>query len=184
MTLPSHLEAYLGEIDAGWQGSSSANVPFQVARFSKGSDEDSVSFASLGLSDHLLRGKSRQIRQELFMIVPKSLREGPVPGIIQQVGAEALEKHQALLRGDVIGARGPIFRNSQMEALYVTLPVYFPDEFAVYEQDDKAIAIAWLVPISANEANYVHKHGWSKFEELMERKNPDLVDIHRKPLEI
>jgi hypothetical protein len=181
--LSSHLESFLGNIEAGWRrGADGVELPFQVARFQRGVGDGTVAFATLGLSDHLLDGRTKQIRQEFVMIGPESLRDGPVPGIMQQVGTGVLEAHSALLRGDVLGPKGSLFVGSKMEAIYVSLPVYFPDEFSVYTQNEIDIAMAWLVPISRNEAHYVRECGWRDFEERLTEIDPDLVNVYREPL--
>jgi hypothetical protein len=181
--LSSHLESYLGNIEAGWRrGADGVELPFQVARFQRGVGDGTVAFATLGLGGHLLGGRTKQIRQEFMMIVPESLRDGPVPGILQQVGIGVLETHRALLRGDVLGPKNSLFVGSKMEALYVTLPIYFPDKFSVYAEDGTNIAIAWLVPISRNEAHYVQERGWRDFEQRLTEVDPDLANVYREPL--
>ena len=67
-----------------------------------------------------------------------------------------------------------------MEAMYVAIPVYLPDDFAVY--DDEQIVIAWLVPISPSEADFVKSHGWGVFEKCLVKADPDLTDIFRPSL--
>jgi hypothetical protein len=78
MSLIDHLERYLGEIEAGWSRNADGHeMPFQVARFPKGSHSGTVSFATVGLSRHPLRSASgKDIRQELMVIVPDGLRDG------------------------------------------------------------------------------------------------------------
>jgi hypothetical protein len=183
--LPSHLESYLGPIEAGWgKSADGVEMPFQVARFPNGSGEQTISFATIGLSDHVLEGKTKKIRQELLVIVPESLRDGPVPGILQQVGITVLRSHRALLRGDTLGPHGRLFRDSKMEAFYVSIPVYFPDDFSVFVQAGNQIIMAWLVPVSRNEANYVRERGWCDFEQRLVESDPDLTNVYREPLPI
>ena len=69
-----------------------------------------------------------------------------------------------------------------MEAIYVSLPIYFPDEFSVYSQNEIDIAIAWLIPISRSEARYVRERGWRDFEQRLAEIDPDLVNVYREPL--
>ena len=79
MSLPNHLESFLGNIEAGWQrGADGVELPFQVARFQRVVGDGTVAFTTLGLGNHLLDGRTKQIRQEFMMIVPESLRDGPV----------------------------------------------------------------------------------------------------------
>lgn len=182
MTLIDHLERYLGEIEGGWSRDADGHqMPFQVARFPHGSGSGTVSFATLGLSRYPLRDASgKEIRHELLMIVPERLREGVIPGLLQQVGQESLSAARPLLRGEVIGPRGALVAGSEMEAMYVAIPVYLPDDFAVY--DDEQIVIAWLVPISPSEADFVKSHGWRVFEKCLVKADPDLTDIFRPSL--
>lgn len=95
-----------------------------------------------------------------------------------------LKTHQALLRGSVIGPAGALVPGSELTALYVTMPSYFPVDFATYPSDDGDIAIAWLVPITSNEANFVAKYGWDPFEDALVEQDPDLVDFHRPEMEL
>ena len=183
--LVEHLERHLGAIDVGWtRGADGAALPFSVVRFAKGSGPGTVAFCTLGLSRHALRSRTsdRSIRHELLMLVPESLRDGPVPGILQQVGSDALGAHTALLRGDVLGPRGPLLPGSELEALYVAIPVYLPEEFAGFEENGQRGVVAWLVPISAREAGYVADHGWESFEDRLVEADPDLTDPGRPSL--
>jgi Suppressor of fused protein (SUFU) len=186
MSLVDHFERYLGEIEAGWSRDDDGHpMPFQVVRFPQGSGNGTISFATLGLSRYPMRAASgKEIREELLMLVPSGLRDGPVPGLLQQIGMDILAADRPLLRGDVIGPRGPLIAGSEMEAIYVAIPVYFPDDFAVYEGDDDQIVVAWLVPISSNEASYIQQHGWRAFEKRLVEDDPDLTNIFRAPLAV
>jgi hypothetical protein len=112
MSLPEHLETYLGEIETGWPDDADGNPqPFTIARFAHGGEPGTTSFATLGLARRPLPAgpdDDKAIFHELLMIVPDSLREGPLPGLLQQVGNEAIEARQAYLRGQVIGPRGTL----------------------------------------------------------------------------
>jgi hypothetical protein len=180
--IPEHLEQFLGEMEGGWSYDASRDqMPFQVVRFGKGSGPNSIAFTTLGLSKHVLHSRvtGQELRQELMMLVPDSLRDGPVPGVLQQVGVELIETKHALLRGDVLGPRGQLFQASNMEAVYVAMPVYFPDEFAVCKEDDHDILIVWLVPITRTEAAYVRMNGWEAFEQMLVDRDPNLIDVYR-----
>ncbi len=105
-------------------------------------------------------------------------------GLLQQIGMEALAADRPLLRGDVIGPRGELFAGSGLEAVYVAIPVYLPDEFAVCDEDGTEIVIAWLVPISSSETQYVREHGWRAFEDRLVESDPDLTDVFRASLPV
>ena len=127
--LVEHFERVLGPIHTGWSTDPDGNpMPFQVVRFSGGSDVDSVGYATLGLSRHRLTSPAsgRSIRQELFMLAPDSMTPDWIVSLLLQVGSVAVRTQRALLRGNVIGPAEALVPDSGLTALYVTMPVYFP----------------------------------------------------------
>jgi len=180
--LVEHFERTLGPIRYGWSvDPDGAKMPFQIVRFTRGSDSDSVGYSTLGLSRQVLPSPASplHIRQELLMLAPEALEPDRAASILLQVGEMAIGTERALLRGDVIGPAGALVSGSAMTALYVTMPSYFPDEFATYSDDGGTVVIAWLVPITDSEADYVSSHGWDAFEDKLVEQDPDLVDFHR-----
>ena len=179
--LVEHLEDYLGRIDVGWTvDADGAQVPFQVARFD-GLVSGGVPFATIGLSRVKLRSSvsGKRIRQEFVFLAPPALADRSVPGLLQQVGREIVASGTALLRGDVIGPRGRLFEEYEMEALYSSNPVYFPDDFAICGSEADGIVMVWLIPITKAEARFVAARGWSTFENKLQNVDPDLVDFSR-----
>lgn len=180
--LVDHLERHLGLVAGGWATDADGRkMPFQVVTFERGPFQGARVLATLGLSHAPLRlGDARAVRQELIVMFRES--DGPrnLPGVLQQVAEEALARGTAYSAGDVLGPRGELVPGSSLEALYVTAPVYLPDSFHVFRPvDGDAILIAWLVPISASEAEFARAHGRVAFEEELERADPDLLDFHR-----
>lgn len=186
MGLPDHLERFLGTIRSGWtKDAEGRKMPFSVAEFSNGPRSNTVTFSTLGLSKVPLHAVTAltHVYEELVIVVPDSLRVGPVPGILQQIGQEAISRGRAVLRGDMIGPRGPLFSpDSQMEAFYAANPLCFPDEFASYREGDREVVLLWLMPISRNEAEFVRAHGWSRFEDELVKAELDLTDLRRRTL--
>ena len=184
--LVDHFEKHLGQVVSGWSTDADGQqVPFQVALYESSPSVGARVLATLGLSNVPLRvgGTQRRLRQELAMMFRES--DGPrnLPGILQQVGLEALAKDQAYAVGDILGPRGELRTGSALEALYVAPPVYLPDSFHVFRTEtSEAIVIGWLVPISASEAHFARARGVSSFEEQLERLNPDLLDFKRSPI--
>ncbi len=171
MALIEHLEDRLGQITEGRQ-----HDGFQVVAFESGW------FATIGLSRHHLKSRTsgRQLRLEL---ITAGRPAEFLPGLLGQVADELLASHEALLRGDVIGPRGPLVPGSALEAWYAAAPVYQDDGFAAVDLDDGArAAIVWLVPVSRAEAAYVGSHGWRAFEDELVRHDPDLLDLGRAEL--
>lgn len=183
--LVRHLEHFLGPMSGGWQYDADGGAtPFQVAQFQQLPNLNTLAITTLGLSRRALKSRSsgKEIHQELLVLMPKSCGAGPVPGQLQQVGRELWDTGVALLRGDVIGPRGPLFRRSVLEAYYVAPPVYFPDEFATCNEGAYSVVFAWLVPVSRREAEFIEKSGWQTFEERLEGADPDLIDVSRESL--
>lgn len=181
-SLVDHFERVLGPIHTGWSvDPDGSKMPFQIARFSGGSDVDSVGYATLGLSRYALTSPStgRGIRQELLIIAPDSLSPDIVVSLLLQVGSVALVAQRALLRGHVIGPAGAMTPGSCLTAFYVTMPTYFCDNFSTFSVNDQDIVVSWLVPISTDEAKFVSREGWSRFEDILAENNPDLIDFQR-----
>ncbi len=179
--LVEHLEHYLGDIEVGWSNDPDGTaLSFQVVRFAPGALPGCVVFSTLGLSSTALpsRQSDKLVRHEFMMIMPERLREGPVPGLLQQTGLDVLSSGSALLRGDVVRPRGPLFAMSRMEALYAAIPVYLPDKFGQFND----VVLVWLVPVSRSEADFVTARGWPAFEDQLVDVDPDLTDVDRLPM--
>ncbi|NOV00032.1 suppressor of fused domain protein [Paenibacillus planticolens] len=181
------LERHLGTIQYGWSKDGDGNkLPFQIVKYSNGHPfSGTTTYSTLGLSNDTLISpvSGKQIRQELVFVSDSTFGDKNIPGIIQQVGLKALHNKMAYLRGDVIGPYGSLFDNSRLEALNVTVPVYFPEAFhTFFDNENTPIVMSWLVPITLEEANFVRLIGWDKFEDKLEEINPDLIDFNRKGL--
>jgi hypothetical protein len=186
-SLVAHLEQYAGRIRDGWTKDADGQpVPFQVVLLDNSARPECTTYATLGLSNIALQSprSDKKIRHELLMLSHFAETKWAVPGILQQVGLAALEHDRAYLRGDVLGPRGPICAESSMEALYVSAPSYFPDEFATCETAVGTVVLAWLIPIGANEAAYVRSHGWNAFEDRLVEEDPDVLDLRRPELAV
>ncbi len=183
--LIEHIERHLGTIESGWsKDADGETMPFSVARIDNPSGPGTVAFVTLGLSRHELHGSrpDKSIRCELLMLVTDDWRDGPMPGILQQVASGNLASHHALLRGEVVGPWGPLVAGSQLEALYATMPVYLPDEFATCEVEGNQVIFIWLIPVSAGEAAFVTASGWPEFEDALAKSQLQLMDLHRPVL--
>jgi hypothetical protein len=183
--LIEHLESHLGQIYAGWKGSDGTAWPFQVVRFFGGPIANTVTYCTLGLSNTALASpvSAKQVRQELLFMARPEFCDRNIPAILHQAGTEAISRSRAYLRGDIIGPRGTLVSETSMEALYVSLPAYFPDSFATYKSS-KGIScvIAWVVPITSQEAEFAKTNGWEAFEDRLASIDPDLLDLRRKSI--
>jgi len=186
-TIVDHLEEVLGLIVGGWGSDPDGRkLPLQIAQFANGPVAGTGALATIGLSNHALAmGDGRSVRQELVMVFRNE--DGPrnLPAVMQHVAMSALDQHRAYLRGDIIGPRGPLFSGSRYEALYVAIPVYFPDSFRLFRPDTgDPIVMAWLVPITHGEAHLIQRRGWSFFEDQLEAQDPDLLASDRAGVDV
>lgn len=183
-SLVEHLERHFGQIECGWSVSADGDpMAFQVVRFRGTGVAKPVPYGTLGLSKIPLISpvSGKEIRQELIFLAPPEFGDRNIPAILQNVAAEALGLERAYLRGDLIGPRSKLFDGLAFTALYVSVPVYFPDSLQTFVDDGgRAIVFAWLVPITGSEAKFVEAHGWGEFEEVLEHQNPDLVNFARE----
>lgn len=184
-SLIGHLEDYLGDIDSVWQDSpDGAKLPFTVARFGLVFDERRA-YATIGLSRIPLQSveSKKLIRQEFLLLAPDDFGDRNIPGVLQDAASLILKRGAPALRGEVVEGPHKMFDGYSFTSLYVAIPVYLPEEFAEATDDEKnPVVIAWLVPITTPEAEYVKQHGWSKFEDLLVEQDPDLADFDRRPL--
>jgi hypothetical protein len=138
----------------------------------------------LGLSNTSLPppGKFGQlIRHELLLLARESFGRQNIPALVQQVAQEAIDRNRAYLAGDVIGPRGVLFENTALEALYVTNPVCLPKAFSscTLSTGDVAV-IAWSVPITRSESDFIRNFGWGKFQDALVATDPDFLDFNGK----
>lgn len=184
MTPPliKHCEKHLGPIVGGWsRDAAGMRMPFQVALFERSPLPGARVLCTLGLSNVPLRvgDGTRVLRQELVAMFRQT--DGPrnLPGILQQLGTEALERGAAFALGDVIGPRGPLHAGATVSAFYTALPVYLPNSFHVCRSTPAPVVFAWMVPISAAEAEFARMRGRDAFESALELANPELLDTSR-----
>ena len=184
MTPPliKHCEDHLGPLVSGWSTDAvGARWPFQIALFERSPLPGIQVLCTLGLSNVPLRvGQgTRRLRQELVGMFRES--DGPrnLPGILQQLGAEALRKDAAYAPGDVIGPRGELRAGATVSAIYTALPVYLPDSFHVCRSTPEPIVFAWMIPITDAEAVFARTRGRDAFEGALESADPDLLDTSR-----
>lgn len=184
--LVAHLERRLGKLVYGWSsGPDGEPLPFQVARFEGGRSGEVLSFATIGLSQSPATSpvSGRPLRLELVLSVHEWIGERNLPAVLQQVGRTMLATGDAIVRGEVIEMEGNVVSGAGPSALYATLPVYFDDAFATCRcEDGSDVAIVWLVPVYPSEVALIRAEGWDAFEDLVERRDPDLWDPTRDPV--
>jgi hypothetical protein len=179
-----HLESFLGKTVGGWKDPAGETWPFHVLRFEGGPILNTVTYSTMGLSDTPLKcpNSGKQIRHELIFMARTAFGDRNVPALLHDIGLEAMSRGTPYLCGDVIGPRGKIFPDTELEAFFVYMPVYLPREFAschVFGEDVGRI-FAWLIPITHQEAHIVFEKGWNTLAKILEEADPDLLDLFRR----
>jgi hypothetical protein len=184
VNLIGHLETFLGQISAGSVGDETTPDGVQVAWFAPDAPFTGVTtMATVGLSrHHLTMSGERGLHQELLMHLPVDDQPRNAAGLLFQVAGRLIDRGHGLHRGEVLGPHRRLFDRGEMTALYAAVPIYLADEFSVYETAAGAVVLTWLVPITDDEATYIHAHGWRAFEDALVAEDPDLTDLLRPSL--
>lgn len=179
-----HLEAYLGRVQKRFEPARDEDRrPFQVLSFDGMPFRESTTIVTAGLGAHVLdQPKGPAVRQELVGCAYRAEADERFAGLVDLVGRDMLQSHKAVLRGQVIGPGGPLVRGATVEALLCASPWYWPEGFERYDGMQPPVLIIWLVPITASEAAFVRERGIDAFEELVEKHEPDLLDLQRSPI--
>jgi hypothetical protein len=180
MTLINHLEKYLGKIDMVW---ADAEEPknIRVVSFWDFPFKDIVTYSTLGLSKIALpMPDGRYVRQELVFSAYRNFSSEQIASFLSTFAEYLVSAHKALLQGDFIGPEAPIIRGTLLNSVYSTVPMIFDEGLAVYYGSEPPPTVfVWIIPIHEEEANYIRGNGWDKFEDVLERKNPELWDLTR-----
>lgn len=83
------------------------------------------------------------------------------------------------MRGEVVGPSTPLIPDVAANALSASLPAIYPDELACYRGAKPPTVLVWLVPLVGQECETVRRNGWSNFEKLLKKGDPDLLDLGR-----
>lgn len=183
--LVAHLEAKFGRIECGWNPDHWADSAIQVVEFRNGIIPGVTVLSTVGLSNFDLQSSvsDKRIRQELFVMFKDGQFNRTFPPKLDQVARESARSDTPVLRGEVIYKKGALLEEQDFVALYATLPIYYPDSFWSFHDEERGdIALGWLLPIKANEQLYIRKNGWSAFEEFLDGAKFDLFDLNRPSL--
>lgn len=176
--LVEHLERHLGRIDGGWRAEADGHA-YQLVRYAGGSGHGDTAVSTLGLSRHALHSavSGRPVHLELLLLVAAPVADpAAVLDALADAADRALTSGHAWLRGDVLPLARPLAPGGTASALYVSAPVYLPDAFAVCRTEGVDVVVAWLVPVTADEAGAVREHGWDWFEDRLVEVQPELTD--------
>ncbi len=182
MNIVEHAEKFLGKISQGWI-ESATEKEFQIVCFKNAPVDGVNTFMTLGLSCHELKiSNEKTVRQELILPLSNEAPYDVIVSLLLFICELIITDHRAVLRGQVLRLPVDAIKNFGFEGVYFTIPVFMDDRFSVFEESRPPTVIVWAIPIYKSEADYVNANGWSKFEELLEEKSPDLFSFRRRPL--
>ncbi|MEH0821537.1 MULTISPECIES: suppressor of fused domain protein [unclassified Micromonospora] len=186
--LIDHLERRLGQLTSGWKGAVREGLPtVNVACFTGGVFPDTTGYATVGLSRVPLHHPGQDGHLLLEFIAaehgPDDVARSMFPRALEFVASRCLDTREAVLRGDVIPLPEGIVQGTHFTALYAALPVYYDTDFkSVVTENGDAVAIAWLIPVTPSEAQFILDRGWGQFEGELLKHDPDLMDMTRKAI--
>lgn len=182
MNIIEHAEQFLGKISQGWKEEPSSDG-LQVVCFEGAPFETVDTFMTTGLSRHELRiSDEKKVRQELILPISGTDLSEMIVSLLLFVCELILRDHDAVLRGQVIRLPMDAAQKLGFDAVYCSIPVFMDDEFSTFGESQPPTVIVWMIPIYKGEADYVDANGWSKFEDLLEEKDPDLFSLERESI--
>lgn len=182
MNIIEHAEKFLGNISHGWKEKPSSEG-LQVLLFENSPFEAVDTFMTAGLSHHELKiSNQKMVRQELIFPVSGTAPAETFVSLLLFICELILRNHNAVLRGQVIRLPMEAAEKLGFDALYCSLPVFMDDEFAKFGESQPSTIIVWMMPIHKSEADYIDANGWSNFEDLLEKEDPDLFSLGRKAI--
>lgn len=182
MSIIEHLEGHLGLIDQGWKDRT-APGNISVVCFRDRPFKDIVTYSTLGLSHfELPMSNGRYIREELIFTAYRNFDGAQISSFLSTIAEYIIHRNKALIRGEFIGPATPIILGTLLNSTYSTVPMIFEESFYVYDEVEPPVVFVWVLPIHDEEATYIRFNGWDKFEDLLEKKNPELWDLARAPI--
>lgn len=182
--LSDHLQKHLGtpaRVFDRFHDGKAMSVP--VKAYPDRPIKGAMTFVTAGLSEHpfMLQG-GHAVRQELVLSTWARF-DGPqgldAPSVLHGIATDIIARDTALIRGQIIGPFQPLFPESTLSALVAVPPPYFPESFDFFAGTVPGTMLVGLLPITALEAEAAAQMGWSRFEDLLEAQNPDLMDLKR-----
>lgn len=180
MKLVEHIEKYLGEIRGGDLTTHPIYGNLTFPYFLNQPFEKINTHLTLGLNKHILDiNKVKQGRIELLISLNKDYSNHQISEALLDVSDSILKNHIAPLRGSIIENKSDFFKQYKIDGFYVTHPVFFEEEFWIFEESDPSTIFIWLIPLFSEEINFIKSNGWNKFEDLLETADCDFWNLER-----
>jgi Suppressor of fused protein (SUFU) len=180
--LSGHIDKYLGVIESGWSFKDEVG-DVQVVKVLDCPVAGVIAYSTLGMSwTKLAMPGDRMVRQELLLAAYERYPPSKVASFLLTFCKYALSTGRALLRGDVVGPYQPLIPGVAVDSVFCTLPVMFSPGLKTFSASEPHTVFVWLVPITSAEARFIRSNGWNRFEDLLEKDQPDFWDLDRASL--
>jgi hypothetical protein len=181
-TITGHIERYVGHIDE-MRRLEGSEFDLRAGCIPRAPETDLITYVTLGVSNHVLGWpNNRNVRQELVIVVDSSHPRYEVASFLLSFGEFIARHHRGLRQGDVVGPSNPVIPNVKVNAIYATTPTIFPDEFAILKDGEVPVLFVLLIPILSQEAVFIQRESWEKFEVILESPSQDVYDLGRDAL--
>lgn len=184
--LPEHIERHFGKIDRGFSDKASGASRIQVVVVKDAPNHGIHTFITLGLSNHVLTMREgKEIRMELLLsaLSASPAQEQEIASILLNIADYLLEKHIAVLRGEVVVPSVSTVAGGNAHGFYATVPAFFADEASVFNGNTPATIFVMVLPVTKEELQFIQSNGWRDFEEKLEQvDSARLFDLHRGPI--
>jgi len=182
MSLIEHLEKHLGSIAQGWK-LTQGSTRIQVAAFRDRPHRGACTYVTVGLSHHnLKRRDGKRACEELVFSAYERFSGVKISSFLITFCEFILKHHKAVWPGDIIGPDNPLIPGIRLNSIYVAFPTMFSESFGVLRDTNPSIYFPWLVPLHASEADFFRREGENGFEDMLEARDPDMLDLDRGPL--
>ena len=179
MNIIEHIETYLGEIANGFI-LEEGNIRIRALEFNNTPIPDVNTYLTLGVSNfEFHRYAEKKYKQEYLFAAHKSFNKSDIASMLLTFSQSIIEKRIALLRGEVIGEK-QLISDIQANALYVSIPVFWDDEFDTFYGSTPPTSFIWLMPIMSDEYHFIKSNGWNAFEDKLEVTDCDFWNLNRE----
>lgn len=154
--------------------------PIQVLKFCDEMKENVTTYCTLGLSLEILTMPKKDVRQEFIFAAENRFDEGEISSFLLTFAEHVASSGRALLRGNVVGEK-PIISNVDATGIYASIPVFWDDNFHIYDEVEKlpSTVFVWLIPVMSKEIKFIRDKGWNAFEDILETSDCNFWDLNR-----
>jgi hypothetical protein len=182
--LSEHIEKYLGVIDWGWSFKDEVGG-VQVVKVLNCPVPSVTAYSTLGMSwTELPMINGRLVRQELIFAAYETYTPSQIASFLLTLSSYVLSMRRALLRGNVVGPHQPLIPGVGVTSVYCTMPMMFDAKLSTFSASDPATVFVWLVPITRAESEFIRLKGWNKFEDILEKEQPDVWNLDRASVNV